>query len=134
MPGDVFDRAARRSLDRLGRDVDLVNPTTAQRDSDYGDVFWSSSNTSTTSAELVRRGQPSFDKRADGVDENIDVMVWVSTAETVRTGEGDDTTAATRVDTDQDGTTDLVVRDIFDEDNGLYRLHCKEESGEPWKQ
>lgn len=119
---DAFTRAARRSLRRLGTDVTLVNGTNFRRD-DRNDPEWDDDQTATV-AELVYRGSPSFASRADGVSKSIDVLAWVDESDPVTDGADDDQTRATRIDLQNET---YVVRDTFDEHNGLVRCHCVKE-------
>lgn len=127
---DAFERAAKRSLSRLGREITLVNQsakTDANGDpvrDNHGNIEWASENTTTADAELVYRGTPSFERRADGVDAEIDVVAWVDDAETVTDGDGDEETRATRI---EDNGVRYVVRDTFPENNGLTRAHGEKE-------
>lgn len=130
MPGDVFNRAAKRSLNRLGRDVTLVNQSAQvdgsgdpERD-DYGDIEWDTEQTSSITAELVSRGTPQFDRRADGIDDTTDIVAWVDDSETITDGSESGATRATRLEVTGER---YVVRETFDEDNGLIRAHGEKE-------
>lgn len=129
---DTFDRVAKRSLRRMGRSVTLVNQSAKtdangdpKRDS-YNDVKWQSKDTTDTTAEVVYRGQQSFDRRADGIHEDIDALAWVSADDSadVTDGDDDEATRATRIKVDNER---YIVRQTFDEDNGLIRCHCRME-------
>lgn len=129
---DVFKRAVQRANDRLGRSITLVNQSAQtdasgdpQRD-EYNDIQWASESTTDTTGELVYRGTPGFDRRADGIDQNIDVIAWVSDADSadITSGEDDEATRATRIEVDGER---YVVRDTIDEDNGMIRAHGSEE-------
>ena len=107
----------------MGRSVTLINGTNPTRDPDHGDIRWEKDRTEAV-AEIAYRGEPSFSKRADGVATSLEAIVWVDSSESVTAGSDDDTSRATRIDV---GGSTLVVRDVFDEDNGLLRCHCEVE-------
>lgn len=119
-----IDRTSRRTLRRLGRDATLVNPSSPVRDDDHGDVHWQDESRTETTIEIARRGEPAYQRRADGIEVDVDALLWVFDDAPVTDGADDDETAATRVEI---GPEIYVVRDLYDEDNGLYRCHCSKE-------
>lgn len=131
MSRDNFEYALTRGDARLFADVDVVNQSAKTdangdpvRDS-HGNIEWASKSTTTVPGEITYRGTPGFQRRADGLDTDIDCLVWVSDdAVTFTDGSDDETTRATRVDAD--GETYRVV-DVFDERNGRRRAHCEKE-------
>jgi hypothetical protein len=117
-------------LSRLGRSLTLRNQS-AKTDNngdpvrdDHGNIEWDSITTTDVTGEIVFRGTPEFERRADGVDSNIDVVAFFDDSETVTDGSDDEATRATRID---DNGVRYVVRETFDEDNGLIRAHGERE-------
>jgi hypothetical protein len=103
------------------------------RDS-QGDYEWGAADTETTTpAEIVVRGTPSFDRRADGVSDDIQAFVWLSSDVPVSDGEHttDDSGTEILIRASQiiDPRTDdrYRVDELFDERNGKYRCLCSNE-------
>lgn len=129
---DRYTRTMRRFMDDIGRDVTLVNQSAQtdsngdpQRDS-YNDIKWDSKTETATTAEVMFQGEESFERRADGVDEDIDIIVLVADddAADVTDGEDDEATRATRIKIDGDRYT---IRETIDQANGVVQCHCHRE-------
>jgi len=130
MVNDRIKRAARRTLDRLADEVTLRNQTATTdangdpiRD-DHGNIEWASATETTVPSRVIMRGQPTFSRRADGIDDEIEGIALVSDQETVRDGSGGDADRATRITY---GGETYAVRDVFDDSNGLLRAHLVHE-------
>jgi len=124
---DTFDRAVRRGDSRLFDDVTLRNQTAEtdatgapERDA-HNNIEWAGATETATPGEIVYRGTPQFARRADGVDADIDIIVFVSDPDvTVTDGSDDEAQRATRIEAD--GKTYRLM-DVFDERNGRRRGH-----------
>jgi hypothetical protein len=117
-------------LDRLGQTVTVSNQSAdtdgngdTVRD-DHGNIVWATATTTDVSAEIVQRGEPAFARRADGVDTDVDALIFVKNSVTIRDGESDEALRATRIDASGES---YVVRDVHDENNGLVRAHAAKE-------
>jgi hypothetical protein len=124
---DAFDRAVRRGDSRLFDDVTLRNQTAEtdangdpERDA-HNNIVWAGATETATPGEIVYRGTPQFARRVDGIDADVDVVVWISNPDVTFTdGAGDETRRATRIRAD--GQTYRLM-DTFDERNGRRRGH-----------
>lgn len=123
MVSTTHKRAARRALDRVGRDVTLRN---YERSESGGRESWSATASSphTITARVDRTQSPTTDRslRETGEPE-ADVSVYIrddaSGASNIRDGGGE---GASEIDVD--GVTYAVIqRDV--QDNGLYALECE---------
>lgn len=117
-------RAARRAIDRHGRDVTLRNYESSS-ETDYGEEWSETSGSPHTIKALVERRRELRTNRTAEQSGQIEseVAIYVK----------DDTTAATNLrdgggrgatQIDVDGETYLVIRSD-DQDNGLLLLHCR---------
>lgn len=126
---DAFDRAVARGDSRLFDDITLRNQS-AKTDSngdpvrdDGGNIEWAPETETTAAGEITYRGTPSFERRADGVDTDLDAFIWVSDdSVTFTDGSEDETQRATRVKAD--GKT-YKITDVFDERNGRRRAFAE---------
>lgn len=123
--------AGRRALKRAGRTITLINRTaqttngSPDRD-DHGNIKWDSESKTDTSGSLVYRGSPKFQRRADGIDIEVDVIAYVPDDQPVYDGEDDEERRSTRIEVNGER---YVVRQTFDENNGVIRCHgVKEDS------
>lgn len=142
---EAFERAVRRGDSRLFDDVTVINQEAAEdtdgdpKRDDHGNIVWDDRVETDVEAEIVYRGTPAFQRRADGIGDDIDIVAWLPAGGAFGDGAfGDgvfgkyttdgshrDTVRATRIEAD--GAT-YVVRDWFVERNGRLRIHGKKEA------
>lgn len=135
---NAFERAVQRGDKRLFQDVTARNQSAETDANDdpvldsHGNIVWSDAVETSVPGEIVYRGTPEFQRRADGIDDEIDVVVWLEDA--VGYGEeygvlyggllatdGSESEAQRATRILADGET-YVIRDTFMERNG--RLRC----------
>lgn len=124
------EQAAKVALSHGGQSVTLVNQE-AQTDGSgnivrdsYNDPEWKDPTQTGTKASLVQRGTPDFAKRADGVSEEIDVIVRLDPNDPVTDGSDDEGTKATRIELD---SATYVIRSSYIASDELRECHCKRE-------
>lgn len=124
------ERAATQALSHGGQPVTLVNQE-AQTDADgnivrdsYNDPAWKDPTRTDTMASVVQRGEVTFNKRADGLNGEIDGVIRLDPNDTVTDGSDDEGTKATRIE--EDGTT-WVVRAEYIAADGLRECRCVRE-------
>ena len=113
--------AARRALDRAGRDVEVINFQKTGED-EYGENYDPVRPAPVVSARVVVGGVESL-RDQFGADADVDADIFVDDAVAItRDGGGD---GATQIDVDGDGDGEYVVVFANDQGNGLTRLVCR---------
>lgn len=144
MTRSTTKRDTKRSLQRLGRTLTLINQVAETEDGDpkrddHGNIIWADPTELEIVGELVYRGTPRFARRADGLDIEVDVVGWVEDpgeygeriygngtyGSNATAGEQREDRRATRVA--DGGGERYVVRDTFVQDDGLIRFHGEKE-------
>lgn len=115
--------ASRRLLDFVGEDVTLTTQTVSGYD-DYGDPQYTTEQIETT-AQVVVRGTPAFDRRIEGIDTDVTAVAWINDEhrDSISTGADSDATGPMTLETD---THEFGVNNWFDEGNGKLRLHLND--------
>lgn len=118
---DEVTGPSKNMLRFAGRQLTIVNRTEPVQDERYRDLDWTSEDVTETFGEVAERGTPSFERRADSVDSDVDLFVWVPDDVNVTSGEDEQEVPATFI---EDGDYTYRVYETFHEDNGIIRCHC----------
>jgi hypothetical protein len=118
---DEVAEPSREMLRFAGRPLTVVTRTNPVQDERHRDVHWDSEERVDTTGEVAERGTPSFQKRANSVDVDVDLFVWLPGDVSVTTGDDDQNTPSTHI---EDGDRTYRVYEVYPEDNGLVRCHC----------
>lgn len=127
-----FEEALRRGDEQVFDDVTLENQV-AQTDGsgdplldEHGNIKWADKTTTDVPGEISTRGTPNYTRRADGIDTEVDAIVWISDPNvTFTSGEDSRTQKATRVVVNG---RRYKVLEVYDERNGRLRGHVQVES------
>ena len=125
----AFELTAKRGDAEIFDNITVKNWSAQTEDDEivldqHGNIVWDEPVVEEVPGEVTYRGEPSFARRADGIDKDTSAIAWVSDNVTITTGKDDRATRATRIEAD---ATTYVVRELFTERNSRIRAHLKDD-------